>query len=145
MNKISDSIIRLRKEKNMSQEDLAEKINVSRQAVSKWEREESVPDIENISAIAELFNVSIDSIVSGKSEEEVKKYIRRRTYKKTWMESIPVVIGMLIIAFVGYFTGSTQAIPISAAVVFFMLGFFFTSWNKAWIVFLMIPVMSAFM
>ena len=54
----------LRKEKNISQEQLAEKIHVSRQAITKWETGNGIPDIENLIAISSLFNESIDSLVS---------------------------------------------------------------------------------
>ncbi len=54
----------LRKEKNISQEQLAEKIHVSRQAITKWESGNGIPDIENILAISSLFNESLDSLLS---------------------------------------------------------------------------------
>ena len=65
MGEISIKIMELRKSNNMSQEQLAEQLYVSRQAVSKWERGEALPDINNLAAIAKLFNVTIDSIVNG--------------------------------------------------------------------------------
>lgn len=54
----------LRKEKNISQEQLAEKIHVSRQAITKWESGNGIPDIENLIAISALFNESLDSLLS---------------------------------------------------------------------------------
>ena len=54
----------LRKEKNISQEQLAEKIYVSRQAITKWESGNGIPDIENLIAISALFNESLDSLLS---------------------------------------------------------------------------------
>ncbi len=54
----------LRKEKNISQEALAEKIHVSRQAITKWESGNGIPDIENLIAISSLFNESLDSLLS---------------------------------------------------------------------------------
>ncbi len=56
----------LRKEKNMSQEALAEILNVSRQAVSKWELDQSLPDTANIIAISEVFSVSTDYLLLDK-------------------------------------------------------------------------------
>lgn len=59
----------MRKENNLSQEQLAEKIGVSRQAVSKWERGESSPDTDNLIALAQLYGVSLDELVGiGKTE-----------------------------------------------------------------------------
>lgn len=68
MSEISINIMELRKSNNMSQEELAEKLFVSRQAISKWERGEALPDINNLAALAKLFNVSIDYIVNGEAE-----------------------------------------------------------------------------
>lgn len=60
----SENLINLRKLKNISQEELAEKLNVSRQTISKWETGESLPNIEKTKILAELFNVSIDDLVN---------------------------------------------------------------------------------
>lgn len=62
----------LRKEKGMSQENLAEAIGVSRQAVSKWESGQSYPEISNLIALSELFKVSIDSLVKDVEESTNK-------------------------------------------------------------------------
>ncbi len=58
-----NNLIRLRKEAGLSQEELADKLAVSRQAVSKWERGEALPDTDNLIRLAKLYNVSIDEIV----------------------------------------------------------------------------------
>ena len=55
----------LRKTKGLSQEELADKVGVSRQAVSKWESEQSTPDIEKIISMSELFEVTTDYILKG--------------------------------------------------------------------------------
>ena len=60
----SDNLILLRKAKNMTQEELAEKLNVTRQTLSKWETGDSLPDIEKCRMIAEIFDVSIDEPVT---------------------------------------------------------------------------------
>ncbi len=52
-----------RKQNGFTQEQIAEKLGVSRQAVAKWERGESVPDIENVVALADIYEVTIDSLV----------------------------------------------------------------------------------
>lgn len=59
----SNNLYTIRKQSGMSQEELAERLNVSRQAVSKWERGEALPDTDNLIAIAELFDVSLDWLV----------------------------------------------------------------------------------
>ena len=62
---IADRIQYLRKRKGLSQEELAEKVGVSRQAVSKWESEQSTPDIEKIIVMSEFFEVTTDYILKG--------------------------------------------------------------------------------
>jgi len=62
---IGERILSLRKEYNISQEELGFKINVSRQTISKWENNESSPDLNNLKALAKLFNVSTDYLVNG--------------------------------------------------------------------------------
>ena len=56
----------LRKQKGLSQEDLANKLNVTRQTVSKWETGDSTPDMEKLTALGELFGISLDELVLGK-------------------------------------------------------------------------------
>jgi transcriptional regulator with XRE-family HTH domain len=61
----SEKLRTLRKQFNFSQETLAEKITVSRQAITKWETGEGLPDIENLMAIAALFSISMDELLSA--------------------------------------------------------------------------------
>lgn len=60
----------IRKQTGMSQEQLAEKLGVSRQAVTKWETDAGIPDIENIMAISALFDISIDELFSNERGEK---------------------------------------------------------------------------
>ena len=62
---IADRIQSLRKAKGMSQEELADAAGVSRQAVSKWESEQSIPDIDKIVILSEIFDVTTDYILKG--------------------------------------------------------------------------------
>lgn len=63
----SDNLIQLRKINHMSQEALADKLDVSRQTLSKWETGESLPDIEKCRQLAEIFGVTIDDLVNYES------------------------------------------------------------------------------
>ncbi len=65
MPNLGERIYRLRSEKNMSQGELAEKLDVSRQAVSKWENNISIPELDKIAAMSELFGVSTDVLIKG--------------------------------------------------------------------------------
>ena len=63
------NLVQLRKLNHMSQEQLAEKLDVSRQTLSKWETGESLPDIEKCKLLAELFGVTLDDLVRYESSE----------------------------------------------------------------------------
>ena len=67
---IADRVQNLRKSKGISQEELADKIGVSRQAVSKWESEQSVPDIDKIIIMSDFFDVTTDYILKGIESEK---------------------------------------------------------------------------
>jgi len=73
--KIGKQIQKLRKSKNISQEKLAEKLEVSRHSISNWEREVSNPDLKTILKITELFNVSLNQLIKGVEIMETNKYI----------------------------------------------------------------------
>lgn len=64
----SSNLVQLRKINHMSQEELAEKVDVSRQTLSKWETGESLPDIEKSKLLAEIFGVTLDDLVNYESE-----------------------------------------------------------------------------
>ena len=61
---IANRLVRLRKENHLSQEELAARIGVSRQAVSKWERAEASPDTDNLILLARLYGLSLDELVA---------------------------------------------------------------------------------
>ncbi len=67
---LADKIIRLRKKNGWSQEELAEKMNVSRQAVSKWEGAQTIPDLEKILQLSLLFGVTTDYLLKDEIEDE---------------------------------------------------------------------------
>ena len=62
---IADRIQTLRKSKGMSQEELADAAGVSRQAVSKWESEQSTPDLDKVVILSEIFDVTTDYLLKG--------------------------------------------------------------------------------
>ena len=68
---LADKIIELRKQNNWSQEELAGKLSVSRQAISKWESAQSTPDLERILAMSKLFGVSTDYLIKDEIESEI--------------------------------------------------------------------------
>ena len=66
---IANRLVRLRKEKNLSQEALANELGISRQAVSKWERAEASPDTDNLILLAKLYGMSLDDLLKTDQKE----------------------------------------------------------------------------
>ena len=67
---LGDNIKKYRKENNISQEALGEKLGVSRQSISLWENNQTQPSLENIVALAEIFNISTDDLLTRTKEEK---------------------------------------------------------------------------
>lgn len=70
---LGEMISSLRKEKNMTQNDLSKKMNVTDKAVSKWERNLSCPDINSISKLAEVLGVSVEELLNAQTKQENSK------------------------------------------------------------------------
>ena len=68
---LKDNLAMLRNIHGFSQEELAEKINISRQAYAKWERGDTIPDVEKCSRLAEIYGVSIDSLIKTEKAEGI--------------------------------------------------------------------------
>lgn len=148
---IGNRIQQLRKNKNISQEELASIMNVSRQAVSKWESNISIPDIEKIIDLSKYFSVSTDYLLLGKVEENqsnsknelyliismiikiilaIIMYILWREYlEHSLYEYIPIII-CLILMFLIYKLENKlfelMNIKISINRYIFMYGWFYT-------------------
>ena len=67
---LGERICKLRSEKNLSQGDLADALEVSRQSISKWETNGSVPDLDKLVKLSELFDISLDELITGKEKAE---------------------------------------------------------------------------
>lgn len=67
---LGENIYRLRTEKNLSQGDLADALEVSRQSVSKWENNSAVPELDKLIKMAQIFGITIDELVTGEVKEE---------------------------------------------------------------------------
>lgn len=101
-----EKLIKLRKQMGLSQEELASQITVSRQSISKWELNESIPDTENMVQISDIFNVSIDYLLKEEvdSEEQtpvVQKAVTK-TQKKTYRKAIIILAIIAALVAVGY-------------------------------------------
>ena len=67
---LGEKLLNLRKAKNLTQDDVAEKLNVTRQTVSKWETNQSTPDFDKILPLCELYGISPTELLTGKKEEQ---------------------------------------------------------------------------
>ena len=79
MQHVAKTITNLRKERNMTQMELADQLGISFQAVSNWERGQTMPDISKLSELSEIFGVSIDELLgNGKNSQVVEKLIHKQ-------------------------------------------------------------------
>lgn len=105
---IADRIQNLRKVKGISQEELADKVGVSRQAVSKWESEQSVPDLEKVIIMSEYFNVTTDYILKGiEPTEDCKDKSHALASKILYVASTTFIVIGLLCAFGSWYEEQT--------------------------------------
>ena len=76
MKSIGETISSLRKKKGLTQNELAEKMNVTDKAVSKWERDLSCPDVNTISRLAEVLDVSVEELLNAKEQRKTNSKIK---------------------------------------------------------------------
>ena len=117
---IADRIQSLRKTKGISQEQLADKIGVSRQAISKWESEQSSPDLEKIILLSDYFEVTTDYILKGiepKSDLSEKRKVDARIFSAvgTAFNFIGLIVAIMI--------WIEEQNPSSVAIGFIMMAF----------------------
>lgn len=106
--KIGKQLQDQRKQHNMSQEDLAAKLNISRQAISKWENGTSLPSFTNVIAISNLFDISLDELI-----KEDPALIKKFEHEKIGLTKVETIITVgFVLAFivlgVCYFYGVTS-------------------------------------
>lgn len=93
---IAKNISELRTDRRMTQLELAEKLNYSDKAISKWERAESIPDVITLKAVAELFGVSVDYILSEHTQNEKPPIIKANRNNRLIITLISVVAVWLL-------------------------------------------------
>ena len=91
MNELSENIAILRKQNKMSQSDLANILYVTPQAISRWERGETEPDVDTIKKLAEVFKVSVEEIIYGPISKFSKK-LRKIMHISYFIFSIVMVV-----------------------------------------------------
>ena len=119
--KFSEKIKEIRKMQNLTQEQFAEKIFISRNAVAKWESDRGYPDIQNLITISEVFEISLDDLI--KNDKKLKTKIILDSASKKWL--ILVIIYLIaIISYIGYFHFAHKILMIGFLIAtLFMLGF----------------------
>jgi len=105
--RLGDQLQRLREEKNMSREELAQQINVSRQAVYKWENNKGYPDIQNLLRLSEIYETTIDELI--KNDPTLQRKIDNNQDESKELDDEEMLnpgfyIGIVII-FLGIFLG----------------------------------------
>ena len=100
--KFGENLKIIRKNKKMSQEELAEKLNVSRQSVSKWETGESYPEMNNILELCRIFNIKINELIhqdmsdiSSLDEEVIMNLVKFNENKQKQVKSLSNVISLI--------------------------------------------------
>ena len=96
MHKVGERISSYRKERNMSQEELATLLNVSRQTISKWETGDTLPDVYNTVALAKLFHVSLDQLILGaNSRHGGSNYMSQLKEKRQKTNLWAIIVGSI--------------------------------------------------
>ena len=164
-----EKLQKLRKDNNLSQEQLAEKIGVSRQAISKWERGEATPDSDNLICLAKIYNISLDELISSKEDNNMNEESKKTKLMKIkdyvlvallfivtiiylilgftlslwhpgWLLYFLPVIITSILDVIDKKSVSEFAFPLLVAGIYLVLGFFWNLWHPGWVVFILIPV-----
>ena len=97
MKSIGETIANLRKQKGMTQSELAEKMNVTDKAVSKWERDLSCPDINTISKLADVLDVSVEELLKAKKQDYSNNKIKDLINLILKAVAIAMVIGVVVL------------------------------------------------
>ena len=98
--RLGERLKEYRNQEGLSQEQLAEKLNVSRQAVTKWENDKGIPDIDNLIVISDELNLSLDELLKG--NENVKEKIISDSSAKKW-HILVIIYLVAIVAYIAYF------------------------------------------
>ena len=97
---LGDNLLKARKRMNLSQEEVAEKLGVSRQTISKWELDETLPDIRQSKKLASLYNLSLDELIEFDVEmKEIERIIENTSeekqekinWTKVWSKKYPIL------------------------------------------------------
>lgn len=122
----AEKIFNLRKSRNLTQEQLAEQLNVSRQSISKWESGQATPELEKVVAMSEIFDVTVDYLLKPSEidelsvkteilEKQQQQLLNRENRRNKLLRCVIYSLGVYLIFFVVYIIGH----------------FYFEIWNPA--------------
>lgn len=125
---IANNLMNLRKASKLTQLELAEKLNYSDKAISKWERGESLPDVILLKQIADMYNVSVDYLMQEHSFDDAKKHKTKCKLNNkviitllaclvVWVCAVIVYVNLSIIKDINYWMIWIWAVPVSAIVL----------------------------
>lgn len=136
--KTADRLQALRKSHGLSQEALSEKLGVSRQAVSKWERGESSPDTDNLIALAGIYNITLDDILNTDKELSTVKSVEENVTQADKEDTVPVKkqgvkepLGKALLKF---------PFALVVAAVYVVLNLLVSKWHPSWLMFFALPI-----
>ena len=136
---IAERLIKLRKENGYSQEDLANALGLSRQAVSKWERAESSPDTDNLICLARLYNMSLDELLNtSETTEEIIDNVKSKEEEQKEEEKPQMSRAFNITKIV-----VDSIVLFGSIIAYFIIGFAASGWHPWWVLFLLIPLTSS--
>lgn len=95
MRSIGETIASLKKEKGMTQNELAEKMNVTDKAVSKWERDLSCPDVNTISKLADILEVSIEELLKAKKKDNLE--MKTKDLMNLIFKAVALAMGIAVV------------------------------------------------
>ena len=119
---LGETISKLRKQKNMTQSELAQKLNVTDKAVSKWERNVSCPDVYTIAKIAEIFNVSVDELMSAQKSSQKKLESKQKVLDifHLVLKAVALAMGIAVVVL----SILDDAVDIKTLIMFLGIGLF---------------------
>ena len=100
---LNERLYELRKNNNWSQEELAEKLDVSRQTISKWESNKAIPELEKLIKLSEIYNITLDELVKGEVSENIlkedsnKKFQKLKSFLKKYWKKILIIFSIIIL------------------------------------------------
>ena len=132
---LKENLIRLRRDKKLTQAEVGEKLNYSDKTISKWERGDGVPDLSALMELAALYGVSLDQLVgtpAPKKEKGIFNAATRTVVLLTitcivWISAI--VVFMLLLLLLPEFSGNYLSFVFALPITFAILGAAFSSWH----------------